>query len=416
MKKIFAIALALVMLVSVLPVLGVSAAETKVDLSGYTKTGDKVTVSGSSATWEDTPTGDMGAAEFVGLEMKNVFAETKDDYINLNLTIEKLPVFKKAYQGNAHVANGFFVTCVRNYANGTMDYLKFTILRLDEAGNLSISIAKDSTNNELAESVKPLGKKVGDSFKLTAHWRADNKLDVYCDGELVASYDSATYSTNANSGRKNFMRIGYCSNQATTSEEMPIPLDVKIVLNSVSLGKAEAHTHTPEADDGNCTTAIKCSSCGEVMTPGASAHTPKAEKVGAVDATATVPGYTGDVVCSVCNTVITKGEVIPATGTPAESTPAESTPAESTPAESTPAESTPAESTPVATTPAATTPAATTPAATTPAATTPATTTPTNPETGNDGFNAMYIALLTVTLLAVVALLVPGIRSKLIRK
>ena len=408
MKKIFAIALALVMLVSVLPVLGVSAAETKVDLSGYTKTGDKVTVSGSSATWEDAPTGDMGQAEFVGVEKKGVFTEVKDEYINLNLTIEKMPVFKQINSGNSHVANGFFVACMRNYggpASGQGDYLRFNIVRLDEAGNLSIGVAKDGTSDAFVNHVAPLGKKVGDTFKLTVRWCSDNKVEVYCDGELIVSYSDVAYYA-GNSGRKNFMRIGYCSNQATTSEEMPIPLDVKIVLNSVSLGKAEAHTHTPEADDGDCTTAIKCSSCGEVMTPGASAHTPKAEKVGAVDATATVPGYTGDVVCSVCNTVITKGEVIPATGTPAESTPAESTPAESTPAESTPAESTPV----------ATTPAATTPAATTPAATTPAATTPTNPETGNDGFNAMYIALLTVTLLAVVALLVPGIRSKLIRK
>ncbi len=397
MKKIFAIALALVMLVSVLPVLGVSAAETKVDLSGYTKTGDKVTVSGSSATWEDAPTGNMDQAEFVGIEKKGVFTEVKDEYINLNLTIEKMPVFKQVNSGNSHVANGFFVACMRNYggpASGQGDYLRFNIVRLDEAGNLSIGVAKDGTSNAFVDHVTPLGKKVGDTFKLTVRWCSDNKVEVYCDGELIVSYSDVAYYA-GNSGRKNFMRIGYCSNQALATDTM----DVKIVLNSVSLGKAEAHTHTAEPDDGNCMTPVLCA-CGEVMTPGA-AHTPAAEKVGVVAATATVPGYTGDVVCSVCNTVITKGEVIPATGTPAESTPAESTPAESTPAESTPV---------------ATTPAATTPAATTPAATTPAATTPTNPETGNDGFNAMYIALLTVTLLAVVALLVPGIRNKLIRK
>ncbi len=32
-------------------------------------------------------------------------------------------------------------------------------------------------------------------------------------------------------------------------------------------------THTPSADDGDCTTAITCSACGEVMTAGAAAHT-----------------------------------------------------------------------------------------------------------------------------------------------
>ena len=34
----------------------------------------------------------------------------------------------------------------------------------------------------------------------------------------------------------------------------------------------EVHQHTPNADDGDCTTDIKCSECGETVTPGNAAH------------------------------------------------------------------------------------------------------------------------------------------------
>ena len=37
------------------------------------------------------------------------------------------------------------------------------------------------------------------------------------------------------------------------------------------------HTHTPADDDGDCTTDILCTECGEVATPGAEAHTPNAD-------------------------------------------------------------------------------------------------------------------------------------------
>ncbi len=102
----------------------------------------------------------------------------------------------------------------------------------------------------------------------------------------------------------------------------------------------------------------------------------------------------GNVKLSVSNVAITDAAATPPAATP--STPAESTPAESTPAESTPA-TTP--STP-----------ATTPS--TPAATAPAT----NPETGDAGMNAAYVATLTVSMMAVAALMIPEIRNKLIRK
>ena len=56
-------------------------------------------------------------------------------------------------------------------------------------------------------------------------------------------------------------------------------------------------SHLPEADDGDCTTPIKCSICGTVTTEGAESHTPNADD----------GNCTTDIVCSVCGTVTTEG-------------------------------------------------------------------------------------------------------------
>ncbi|MBO5756668.1 MAG: hypothetical protein J6S28_03125, partial [Clostridia bacterium] len=57
----------------------------------------------------------------------------------------------------------------------------------------------------------------------------------------------------------------------------------------------EKEEHTPDADDGDCTTDITCSVCGKVTTEGADAHTPNADDG---DCTTAVN-------CTVCGTVTT---------------------------------------------------------------------------------------------------------------
>ena len=57
----------------------------------------------------------------------------------------------------------------------------------------------------------------------------------------------------------------------------------------------EALGHTAEADDGNCTTDIKCSTCGAVLTSGKTQHIAHAD-----DGDCTTP-----VTCTECSTVIT---------------------------------------------------------------------------------------------------------------
>ena len=57
----------------------------------------------------------------------------------------------------------------------------------------------------------------------------------------------------------------------------------------------EALGHTAEADDGNCTTDIKCATCGAVVTSGKTQHVAHAD-----DGDCTTP-----VTCTECSTVIT---------------------------------------------------------------------------------------------------------------
>ncbi len=138
----------------------------------------------------------------------------------------------------------------------------------------------------------------------------------------------------------------------------------------VDTGSAKGHSHGTEWKSDKDNHWHECA-CGDKAD--SAKHTEKL--VDAKDATETEKGYTGDKVCSVCGKEIAKGQEIPVLE------------------------------------PAPTEPAPTTPPATEPAPTTP----PVNPETGDNG-TAVYALLLAVSMLAMVALMIPDIRSKLIRK
>ncbi len=89
--------------------------------------------------------------------------------------------------------------------------------------------------------------------------------------------------------------------QTIGTELIPVPGGEKVykVLNCdgkthIYSNTDENKTHTPNADDGDCTTEVTCSVCGEVAIPGNAEHSWQ-------DATCTAPKT-----CSVCNT--TEGE------------------------------------------------------------------------------------------------------------
>ena len=441
-KRLLALAIAAIMLIGLVPatVLTATAATPTYQSFSSAALANDVTVSadGYTATIKDTDS-TSGTNQ---VYLYKVFSGMTNPHMTQTIQINSMPVFDRiAISGNVHQCSGYFNVMEGPRTGNGQDvpyvehYIRYSIYRADDAGNLKLTIFKNNYANGGAAVTEEnsytvaLNKKLGDEFTLTTLWNDHDTVSFYCGGSLLATYEDVTFERGNYAGL-DALFFGYLPYLADTNYAATTEIIVKNMII--------ADGHTPAEDDGDCTTAIKCAECGEIATAGAASHTEKL--VNAKSATATENGYTGDKVCSVCEKELAKGEVIPATGvpaestpaestpaestpaestpaesTPAESTPAESTPAESTPAESTPAESTPAESTPAESTPAESTPATSAPAATTPAASTPAATTPSNPETGSES-NAMYVALLTVSMLAIAALMIPEIRNKLIRK
>ncbi len=110
--------------------------------------------------------------------------------------------------------------------------------------------------------------------------------------------------------------------------------------NNVGCNHTRTITHTPNEDDGDCTTPIHCSICDTITTEGRTAHTggeatcsaqAKCEVCGtthgeyssihnnttvinASSATCGTDGYTGDIYCNDCEQTVDKGEIIIATG------------------------------------------------------------------------------------------------------
>ncbi len=70
--------------------------------------------------------------------------------------------------------------------------------------------------------------------------------------------------------------------------------------------------HVPEADDGDCTTDVKCALCGDVAIEGNLSHTEVVDP--RVEPNCTETGLTEGSHCSVCNTVLVTQEIISATG------------------------------------------------------------------------------------------------------
>ncbi len=431
-KRLLALAIAAIMLIGLVPatvLTATAATPTYQSFSGAALSND-VTVSadGNTATIKDTDS-TSGTNQ---VYLYKVFSGMTNPHMTQTIQINSMPVFTGvANSGNQHQSSGYFNVMEGPRTGNGQDvpyvehYIRYSIYRANDAGNLKLTIFKNNYANggavvtEENSYTVDLNKKLGDEFTLTTLWNDHDTVSFYCGGALLGRYDNVAFERGNYAGL-DALFFGYLPHLADTDN---YAATAEIIIKNMII--SDGHV---EADDGDCTTATKCAECGELVTAGAASHTEKL--VNAKPATATENGYTGDKVCSVCEKELAKGEVIPATGTPAESTPAESTPAESTPAESTPAESTPAESTPAESTPAESTPAESTPAestpaestpatsapaATTPAASTPAATTPSNPETGSES-NAMYVALLTVSMLAIAALMIPEIRNKLIRK
>ena len=377
-KNLLALSLALIMLFSVFPatVLTVAAEEDNpyLDLSmteiynsngdGEFKISDKYT-----ATLEQTlPHGNENKQDAVYIA--KVFGEESSPFEVAHLTqtikIDNMPIVSKPnFHGNYYKTSGFFNTLERNRTSGVdgtfrADYITYSIFRKDAAGNLGMKIF-NPLNQALYSQDVPLNKKLGEEFKLSTVWHADNKVTFYCDGQDLGTYDGVTFNHKAYYNI-NCLMFGYFN--AFADEE---GYDGNIKLSVGNIIATDGHVtggdctkedlvctscgtfmaskqngHTAMEDDGDCTTDILCSTpgCLQVVTPGKDSHARAADFdctkdqfctdcgtliseganshkksiSGVKNATATEKGYTGDVVCYVCGELIEKGEDIPALG------------------------------------------------------------------------------------------------------
>ena len=441
--------------------------------NAFTSDGYSVTVNAQSATALAANT--TNRSNYAGVLKGVIGKNTEFFHISQTITINQMPVFDGPKAVNTYTSNGFYNNLRRDTETTTNDYVTYVIYP-DAQGNLNLYVYRaDGTWTKV-----DLNRQLGQSFRLTTIWHENNSVTFYCDGVSLGNYDNATnagsargehasaftmgYSTvgkdgqvnDAHTGPVNFTvsNISYSmghvevdDGDCTTDNDCSVCGQVVTTANATHTGgtatcekKAEctvcgkeygdlaAHkpgdngdcitgftctvcgdpvaatgSHTPATDDGDCTTAVKCTVCGKETTAAKEAHTPAEDDgdcttaikctvcgkettaakeahtekvVNAKPATETEKGYTGDKVCSVCGKEIAKGQEIPVLE-----------------------------------------PAPTEPAPTTPPATEPSTPDApvVNPDTGDNG-TAVYALLLAVSMMAMVALMIPDIRNKLIRK
>ncbi len=151
----------------------------------------------------------------------------------------------------------------------------------------------------------------------TGGYTGEETLECAYTGNDLRPEDHSRYGTSPNAGLSNKMYfMGYNANS-------------KKYLNGSVEPQEHVHTYDEVYTAPTCTTnGYKTLTCNNSDGLGAAGddvqtvyddpettlgHTAAADKVGVKPATCTEKGYTGDVVCSVCNAVITAGEEIPVT-------------------------------------------------------------------------------------------------------
>ncbi len=304
-RRFLALALALVMVVGllpVLPVLTVSAVdeveETYFDLAPaasntydssipnyYVASKDatpvKFAVSGNTATLDGRM--NRESTNSTSLNYRYVFtsATRVDEHVTQTINIETMPVFSNPTYDGTTSANGYYNMLTRNYQTATAeprpsngpnvadcdDRIMYTIYNKDEYGNLGMRIIylSGDTSQRKTIDVEKFAEKVGIPFTLTTVWHADNKVSFVCDGEILGTYDNVTFAHKRDGALRESLVIGYNAYNTATTGENP----VKLTVSNVKI----SHAHNPAADDGDCTTAILCTSCGLATTAGKASHT-----------------------------------------------------------------------------------------------------------------------------------------------
>ncbi len=169
----------------------------------------------------------------------------------------------------------------------------------------------------------------------------DNSCDTDCNNVGCKHTRTITHTPNEDDGNcVTPIHCSVCDVITTASKSHSFTNACDTGCNNVGCEHTRTITHTPDADDGDCTTAIHCSVCNTITTEGRTAHTggeatcfaqavcevcstPYGEYssihnnttvINASSATCGTDGYTGDIYCNDCEQTVEKGEIIIATG------------------------------------------------------------------------------------------------------
>lgn len=151
---------------------------------------------------------------------------------------------------------------------------------------------------------------------------------LYSDSTVIRGYRNSTAEAYAKENEITFIPLDACTHENITVENSlsatcttegysgdKICTDCGETVEVGTVIEKSAHSYTTVVTAPTCTsggyTTYTCSACGDTYVGNKTGKTPHTEKVvNAAKANCTSEGYTGDVICSVCNTQISKGKII----------------------------------------------------------------------------------------------------------
>ena len=241
------------------------------------------------------------------------------------LFIKSKAAFKFKYTVTSSYNETISVNCEITYDDGTSSYKWTTLTETFDIKNFA-KLAEG--NNDFGNFNKIEHNETEASFGIAMMSPGVDNQIYHCGVYgVTAEYAKETTCDHLNGTKVVGVKAATCTEDGYTGDEVCV--DCEAIIEKGTTIAAKGHVKSGDAKETVAATCKNegysiyvCAVCGEDfktdIVPATGNHTPADARKDAKDATCTEPGYTGDVVCKDCGTVITKGEEIPAKGhTPA---------------------------------------------------------------------------------------------------
>lgn len=192
----------------------------------------------NSATITDG-VGTIAPAEATGqhafLTWKSTYIDhTKDIIFSQTLCIKSLPTGKTGVVSPSNkMADSCYFFCLAQTADATNGSALYCVVYADSDKNLFVRVYNDPASPATCPSAA-LGKKIGDTFCLSALWNADESASIYVDGAKVLDVENATLTSTAGLG-SGIVAMRYYSKAATTAN---IEVSNLVLATASTMGSA----------------------------------------------------------------------------------------------------------------------------------------------------------------------------------